>query len=311
VRFDQYTDETAAPPPAASLPESGTAGDLRSRLPAPLPEGRRLDTSSSPPPHVERIAIADGGREVSHLAVRFDPPRFDPSAGADAPCFLYLHGFGSHQDGEKAEFFRARALDAGFGFCSFDFQGHGRSGGSLVDLTLTRNLADIRSVQAWLAERGVSRLVLVGSSMGGGTALWHAAREPESVVAGLHIAPALELDRALLSWAGPERVRAWRETGRIRYESELVSCDLSWGLIEDLRAHPAEELALRLRTPTLLLQGRRDATVSWRNVADFAARCRAEAVELHLFADGDHRLTDRKERLWGLMLEFLRGRGLL
>jgi alpha-beta hydrolase superfamily lysophospholipase len=150
--------------------------------------------------------------------------------------------------------------------------------------------------------------------MGAGTGLWYAALHPagpEAIAAGLHIAPALELDRALLAWAGPERTRAWRDAGRIHYESEIVSCELSWGLIEDLRAHPAEKLAQRLRTPALLLQGKRDASVSWRHVADFTARCRHEEIELHLFADGDHRLTDRKERLWELMLEFLRGRGLL
>jgi pimeloyl-ACP methyl ester carboxylesterase len=258
---------------------------------------------------IERIAIADAeGREVSHLAVRFDP------APADSPAplgILYLHGFGSHQEGEKAEHFRARARAAGFPFCSFDFQGHGRSGGSLTDLTLTRNLEDVARVHAWLGERGILRLALLGSSMGAGTGLWYAARHPEGIAAGLHIAPALELDRELLAWAGPERVRAWRRTGRIAFENDLVSCELAWGLIEDLRAHSIEELARCHQTPALLLQGKRDDSVPWRNVADFTARCRYEAIELHLFADGDHRLIDRKDRLWELMLEFLRGRRLV
>jgi pimeloyl-ACP methyl ester carboxylesterase len=232
------------------------------------------------------------------------------AAGARALAILYLHGFGSNQDGEKAAFFRARAVAAGFTFCSFDFQGHGRSGGSLVELTLSRNLADVARVYAWLAEHGHTRLALLGSSMGAATGLWYAALHPESTVAGLHIAPALELDRSLLAWAGPERIRVWRETGRIQFENELVRCELSWDLIEDLRGHPAEELALRYRTPALLLQGKHDSSVAWRNVADFTARCRYEGIELHLFADGDHRLTDRKGRLWQLMLEFLRGREL-
>ena len=57
-------------------------------------------------------------------------------------------------------------------------------------------------------------------------------------------------------------------------------------------------------------QRRLDVAVPWRGVADFATRCAFSGIELHLFADGDHRLTDRKERLWDLMAEFLRGRGL-
>lgn len=260
------------------------------------------------PPGMDRLPILAGDREVSHLAVRYDIP----SEPGPAPfCFLYLHGFGSDQSGEKAEFFRHQALAAGLPFCSFDFQGHGRSGGSLLDLTLTRNLGDMARVHAWLRQRGHERLCLLGSSMGGGTALWYSAFHPEEIVAGLHIAPALDMEKGLIAWAGPERARAWEETGMIRFNNEFVTCDLGWCLIEDLRAHPVEDLLARHSTPALLLQGKKDASVPWRSVADFATRCAGEDVELHLFADGDHRLTDRKERLWDLMTEFLRGRRLM
>jgi pimeloyl-ACP methyl ester carboxylesterase len=257
---------------------------------------------------LERIAILDAsGGEVSHLAVRRDEPETAP-----APLtLLYLHGFGSNQEGEKAEFFRRRALAAGLAFCSFDFQGHGRSGGSMLDLTLSRNLADLALVHRLLRERGHRRIALVGSSMGGGTALWYSALNPRDVAAGLHIAPALELERALLDWAGPERTRTWRETGSIHFRNDLVSCELGWGLIDDLKAHRVSELMECYRTPALLLQGKRDDSVPWRSVLEFTVHCAYNGIELHLFADGDHRLTDRLARLWELMLEFLRGRGLL
>ena len=260
---------------------------------------------------MERLPIfaegAEEGREVSHLAVRFDVP----SQGTEErPCFLYLHGFGSEQSGEKAEFFRARALAAGFGFCSFDFQGHGLSGGTMAGLTLTRNLEDIARVHAYLRDRGCGRLILIGSSMGGGTALWYSALHPEEIVAGLHIAPALEMEKGLLAWAGLERARVWEETGMIAFKNDLVACDLGWALIEDLRAHPTEILLARYRTPALLLQGKLDATVSWKSILDFTTGCAFREIDMHLFADGDHRLTDRKERLWTLMAEFLQGRSL-
>ncbi|HEX2641939.1 MAG TPA: alpha/beta fold hydrolase [Thermoanaerobaculia bacterium] len=263
---------------------------------------------------MERIpvpaAAGIASREGSHLAVRLDtPPGARPG---EAPfCFLYLHGFGSRQEGEKADLFRRSALALGIPFASFDFQGHGQSGGDLRGLTLTRNLADVRRVREWLRERGHERICLIGSSMGGGTALWECALHPEGVVAGLHIAPALEMDRGLLAWAGEEGTRRWRETGAILFQNDLVSSELGWELIEDLQAHPLDELLVRFRTPTLLLQGKRDTSVSWRPVVDFAVRCPYEGIEVHLFADGDHRFLDRLERLWELMVEFLRGRGLL
>ena len=269
---------------------------------------RRQDRQCQSPRGIimERIPIVENGREVSHLAVRFDRPlQADPLR----PCILYLHGFGSQQSGEKAEFFRRRGLESGFAFCSFDFQGHGQSGGDFGSLTLTRNLEDVARVHGFLRARGQERLILLGSSMGGGTALWYSALHPEEIAAGLHIAPALELDRGLLDWAGEEGARRWQETGTIHYENDLVSCELGWGLIEDLRTYSQERLLAEYRTPALLLQGKLDTSVSWRSVVDFVTRAFPD-LELHLFADGDHRLTDRKERLWELMGEFLRGRGL-
>jgi pimeloyl-ACP methyl ester carboxylesterase len=246
--------------------------------------------------------------DASHLDVLLDLP---PGFGPDTLSLLYLHGFGSDQRGEKAVFFRERALAAGLGFCSFDFQGHGASGGTMEGLTLSRNLADVARVHRFLSGQGARRIALLGSSMGGGTALWYSALHPEQVVAGLHIAPALELEKGLLQWAGADRARVWEETGTIRFTNDFVSCDLGWELIRDLRTYAMADLLARHRTPCLLLQGKLDDQVPWRGVADFATRCTDCAIELHLFADGDHRLNDRKERLWALMLEFLRGRGLV
>jgi pimeloyl-ACP methyl ester carboxylesterase len=258
---------------------------------------------------MDRIPILHDGREVSHLAVLFDSP--PPGPGRSGLCFLYLHGFGSVQTGEKADFFRKRAVESGFPFCSFDFQGHGRSGGTMQGLSLTRNLDDIGRVHGWLRERGHDRLCLIGSSMGGGSALWYSALHPDGLCAGLHIAPALELEKALVAWAGPEGCRRWEETGSIQFENDLVSCELGWELIRDLRSYSYDELLRTYRTPALLLQGRKDESVPWRGVLDFATRCSAPEADFHLFVDGDHRLTDRKERLWDLMLEFLRGRGMI
>jgi pimeloyl-ACP methyl ester carboxylesterase len=246
----------------------------------------------------------------SHLSVRYSAPAGSPGSAVSDACILYLHGFGSHQAGEKAEFFRQQALAAGLAFCSFDFEGHGASGGTMRELTLTRNLDNVREVAAWLESRGHPRVCLLGSSMGGGTAMWFSALHPEKVIAGLHLAPALALETALLTWAGPERASRWQESGVLHFQDDLVSCDLGWDLIEDLRTYDVQDLLTRYRTPTLLLQGRLDTTVPWRGVVDFASRCPYRDIDVHLFADGDHRLTDRKARLWDLMMEFLKGRRL-
>ena len=104
---------------------------------------------------------AGGGRDGSpRLSVRIDPAPLGSEPGWG---ILYLHGFGSSHSGEKADFFRDRATASGIPICSFDFRGHGASGGRLLDLTLSRSLEDVGRVMEALEERGWDRIVILGS----------------------------------------------------------------------------------------------------------------------------------------------------
>ncbi len=110
---------------------------------------------------------------------------------------------------------------------------------------------------------------------------------------------------------GEEGLRQWRQEGRLHVQNDLVECHLGWNFVEDFAAFPVDQLPADYRTPTLLLQGQQDDSVNWRSVAAFAAACPPETVTLHLFPDGDHRLIEQRDQLWGLMREFLAGRGVL
>ncbi|MDY7095911.1 MAG: alpha/beta hydrolase [Acidobacteriota bacterium] len=241
-----------------------------------------------------------------HLAVRLDESAGEGSKGR---AVLYLHGFGSSQEAEKAEFFRRRALEAGMSFCSLDFRGHGASDDDLEGLTLTRNVEDADLALQQLEERGYPPPVVLGSSFGALTGLWLSALHPDRVAAGLYIAPALDLEERTRSWAGEEGLAAWREAGRVRVATPVVETDLGWDFLADFERYTPAELSRRLATPSLLLQGQRDDQVGWERVAAFAAACDRTPVELHLFSDGDHRLLDRKALLWELMSHFLARQG--
>lgn len=181
----------------------------------------------------------------------------------------------------------------------------------MLDLTLSRNLADVDRVGQLLASRGYRQQILLGSSMGGFTCLWHAALHPERVLAGLCIAPALSLESTLRDWAGEDGMNSWREDGSIRVENEIGSWDLGWSFVTDLGKYPVARLQQLCRRPFLILQGLLDDRVDWQKVVGFIAGCEFEDLELHLFADGDHRLVDRKARLWQLMQDYLEFKGLL
>jgi len=257
---------------------------------------------------VENLPVEIEGQPASHLAVRLERPA---TPLAEDLAVLYMHGFGSDQSGTKAGFFRRAALDLGIAFCSFDFQGHGRSGGTMPGLTLTRNVEDIGRVHGHLRAQGFRRIVLMGSSMGGGSALWYAALNPADVVAAIHVAPSMELHEGLLRWVGPQAAKRWEREGKITLRHELGDQELSWDLIEDLRSYRMERLEAIYRTPTLIFQGKKDASVPWKKVLDFVVGCEWEGIELHLMADADHRLLDRLEHVWRLIVAFLVHRGLV
>ena len=245
------------------------------------------------------IRLPIGGEPSSHLSVRLE-------AAADlALVVLYMHGFASSQSGSKAAFFRRRFRALGLSFCSFDFQGHGDSGGSMRDLTLTRNLADARRVHAYLREQGFRRIRLFGSSMGAASALWYAARHPRGVAATVSISPALEIERSLLSRAGAEGVERWQRIGSMILDHPLGRQELGWGLIEDLRTYDLTRLKSSYAAPALIFQGKHDDSVDWLTTVGFATGCDYEGIELHLMADGDHRLADRLDHLWRMTASFL------
>ncbi len=251
---------------------------------------------------MEELPLATAEGQPSHLAFRLDRLPGDGMAGR---TLLYLHGFGSTQAGEKSAFFRQAALAAGWCFASFDFQGHGASGGEIGRLTLSRNLADLERVVRELGARGQGPLVLVGSSMGGLTGLWFAATNPHLVAAGLYVAPAVDLGSRTERRLGPEGLARWQRDGALSVETELVRCDMHWDFVADLRRYPTAELARRHATPSLVFQGQRDDSVDWREVAAFAGEAVAGTVELHLFPEGDHRLLAQKPEIWARSLEFL------
>lgn len=223
---------------------------------------------------------------------------------------IFLHGFMSHQAGEKARFFRDVLVQRGVTFVTFDFRGHGQSSGTMRELTGTRLLEDGHAVVEHMASAD-RRIVLVGSSMGGWVAAWYAALHPGRIAANMLIAPSLAFGRGFLDHLGPEGAATWARDGAIRFSNEYGSVELGYELIRDMEHYSVTELARRYHTPTLIGQGMRDPIVDYRQTVAFVEQCRGEEMTLALFKDGDHRLTAYKAELAELLLSFLARRNLI
>jgi pimeloyl-ACP methyl ester carboxylesterase len=212
---------------------------------------------------------------------------------------VYVHGFGGERRGEKSTAVEGACARRGWTFAAFDFRGHGQSSGTLFDLRCHGLLADLDTIQAALALRGVQRLCLIGSSMGGWASSWFSTRRPEAVLACVLLAPAVHFTK--LRWAGLDEAerRAWQQTGRLpawnfaRNRQE----ELSYELLEEMRQFPAEQLAAQLHTPLLVFHGMADDVVPYQHSLGLIEQLRDDRAELRLLKDGDHRLSLYKEEI--------------
>ena len=221
--------------------------------------------------------------------------------------WAFLHGFGSDRKGAKATAFRAAAQAEGATFVAIDFRGHGESPGSMADLTLSRMLEDVDALASEVAPRG-TRLVLVGSSLGGLAAAWWASRNPERVAAAVLVAPAFGFLPRFLAEIGPVAAAAWEKGGVLAYQNEWMDVPLRFGLVTDGRAYDEAGLSAAYRTDTLILHGLRDERVPWPTSVEFVSRCPHRPSDVVLLGDGDHRMQGRVDDLARLAREFASSR---
>lgn len=228
-------------------------------------------------------------------------------AAPGARVAVFVHGLGSNRRGEKVLHF-ARAFNAqGWAFATLDLRGHGESGGSIRELTLSNMLTDLRVLLAWVAAREVAEQpVLIGSSMGGAVIAWHALEQ--KVASLVMIAPSLRFPLGIAAQIGPEAMQEWQRVGVRAWRSEWIDLEIGFGLMQDAAKYDFARLEQGLHSATLILHGMADDAVDWRHSAAFAAACRHPHVDLLLMKDGDHRLTDRKELLFDIIWAWLQRR---
>lgn len=232
--------------------------------------------------------LAAGGRASVALAER-------SASRPDAPHLLFLGGFHSSMQGEKARAVDALCARRGWGCTRFDYRGHGLSDGEAITLTLHDWLEDTLAV----LDEGAGARVLVGSSMGAWLAVLSCLRRPSRVAALALVAAAPDFIQDVLpARLGPGgRARLARgETARLPTPEDPAGWPVTPALVASGRALAllAGEAARAVRCPARLLHGSADTVAPWRRAARLAERLGGEDVSFELIKGGDHRLSDAR-----------------
>jgi len=200
---------------------------------------------------------------------------------------IYLHGFASSPASSKARRFAAELARYGVELSAPDFNLP-----EFETLTVTRMLDQTAKA---IAAAPATPVALIGSSLGAFVALHAAARDAASarpvVDRLLLLAPALDLSR------GPDGadVEQWRREGRLRvfHYADGRPRDVGFTLYEDAARFDA--FSVNLTVPTLVFQGRRDASVDPAMVEQWA-RPRPN-VDLRML-DDEHQLAASMDEIW-------------
>jgi pimeloyl-ACP methyl ester carboxylesterase len=208
----------------------------------------------------------------------------------NGPTVVFLPGFRSHMEGDKALHLLHLCTDAGQAMLRFDYSGHGASGGRFEDGTIGAWTADALTVIDRLTE---GPLLLVGSSMGGWIALLAALVRPTRLAALVGVAAAPDFTETLMweAMAPPQRARLL-EDGILHVASDYGDpFPITRGLIEDGRKHLLLHAPIPIACPVRLLHGQRDPDVPWETSLRLAERLTGDDVRISLVKDGDHRLS--------------------
>jgi uncharacterized protein len=186
----------------------------------------------------------------------------------------------------------ARGLsEAGYAVLRFDLTGLGDSEGDFADVTLSRDVGDVRAAVGALLDAGLEPITVIGHSLGG--------------VAGLLAAHDLPQVRAVAMLASPSAVEHARRRILGGLEDEIASegsailtaggRDFRIGAAfgEDLGEHDVRHAVATLDRPLLVLHGTEDEIVE---VAEGEALHAAagEPARLAIIDGADHILSDRE-----------------
>jgi len=210
---------------------------------------------------------------------------------------LYLHGFASSPLSKKATFFRPYLEDKGATYHIPDLNQP-----SFEQLTLTAMLAQVADTVRDLP----APVVLVGSSMGGLTALHFYDRyrhaEAKNVEKIILLAPAFDFMDNRNQHMGVGWLEKWRAAGAWSFFNYALDGErpVHFGLVEDIQQYDSYSVAVDI--PMLIYHGKNDESVNYEQSVRFAEN--RATVTLHLL-DSDHQLLDKTTDILSGMLDFL------
>ena len=236
------------------------------------------------------------------------PQHFDPSTDS-VPMVILMHGIFASKDWVPIPSFAKGLAKAGIASIRMDFNGHGKSGGRMQDMTIEKELADARVVWDYVQTLPyVTQVGLLGHSQGGVivsmTAGRLAAEQEGSVPAGIVlVAPGSVIKEACQGGKffnarfdpqdPPEYIRCW---GIMKLGREYLLTTQQLDIFGTAAAYAG---------PVLLLHGDQDKIVPlW--CSERYAETYGERATLRIIPGVNHTITSHRSEVVAYAVDFFR-----
>ena len=212
------------------------------------------------------------------------------SSSNSLPGIIFLPGFMSDMNGEKASAIENFALEHGQSCVRFDYFGHGHSSGNFTDGHIGIWAKDALAVLDELTE---GPQLLVGSSMGGWLMLLTAMARPERIAGLIGIAAAPDFTEDLLKEElTPEQLEEVEGKGFTLIPSDFGNDHIyTRALFDEGRKHLVLRDKIAVNCPVRLLHGLKDDVVPWHTAIAIQEKLLGTDVKIILVKNGDHRLS--------------------
>lgn len=208
-----------------------------------------------------------------------------------AATVVFIHGFRSDMLGTKSEHLASACLDRQIPFLRFDLRGHGQSSGTYTDFTISDWLDDCLKI---IDQLTTGPLVLVGSSLGGWLMLRAAQERANRIKAMVGIAPAPDfVSDFILPGLTDAHRRELTELGYLQIPSGFPEPNrFTQKLLDDGVKQRVLHQPIIFDGPVRILQGMSDTDVPWQHALKIQNALTGADVEVKLYKDGDHRLSN-------------------
>lgn len=224
------------------------------------------------------------GASSSSLSARIYSDKPENNKG-----LIFSHGLFSSMDGYKIKRLAHDIVSCGFNLMTFNFSSAEKFNDKKRDISVLQQVYELGCAVDEFRRRGISRIHLMGSSMGAAVTLLYAASANLPVESLILIATPIDL-LAIIPGMTADKAFMLDDSGYYDISGIMVNN----GFFKEIARISVLDAVKKINCPVLLIHGKKDNVVNFSNFSLFTANCRTACTQLAI-EDGDHNLTGEED----------------